>query len=236
MRMAEATLFCKLRRLLFVWIVMLPLCATVRIQIGAMYSSHWASRHAAAAKIAARRINENATFLPGIELELVEIDLAVVNRADQMVYKQCLLRDYLGQKLVNASAIVGVGYSSDLIALSPFATSRRIPVVSHASASSEFSNKSAHPFVARIAKPVSAETPAFFGVLQEFIPDNQKRGVKILSCDDAYCRDCARDVKAIAQSKDVRVIRDLEIRTSSFINDPTMRCAMLLHSSSLKTY
>ena len=235
MRMAAA-LFCKLRPLLFAWLVMLPLCATVKIQIGAMYSSHWATRQAAAAKIAARRINENATFLPGIELELVEIDLAVVNQADQMVYKQCLLRDYLDQKLANASAIVGVGYSSDLSALSPFATSRQIPVVSHGAATNECSNKSAHPFVARISHPASVETPAFLGVLQEFIPDQQKRAVKILSCDDAYCRDCARDVKAMAQSKDVRVIRDLEIRTSSFINDPTMRCAMLLHSSSLETY
>ena len=173
--------------------------------------------------MAVRRINADTALLPGIELELVHVDIVGVRMAERLDLKQCLLQAHLDERLANVSAIVGLGYSADLRAISPLASSRGLPVVSYGAASNEFSNKTEHPFVARMSRPLRGESYSMFEVLEKVIPKEQNTKIKLVSCDDEYCRDCAKDIRTIAKETGLSVVHDIELPALSFKNDPNGR-------------
>lgn len=202
----------------------------IKIQIGVMMSEDWAALHADAAEVAVRRINQNTSLLPGVELEAVRVDTQSVRQLDGLSHKQCFYRSILNNQLANATALVGFGYSSDLLAMSPLLTERKLLAISHASSSSVFSDKSLHPYVARTTMPLTVDVDAYFEILHTFIPlgggldSRNTHAIKLLSCDDSYCQDCSLQVKKRAAEKGITIVREVTLGMTTFRDDPTGRC------------
>jgi hypothetical protein len=89
--------------------------------------------------------------------------------------------------------------------------------MTHAAESSIFSNKNRHPFVGRMSTAVvRAQAHALLDVVHGVF---RHTAVKLLSCDDAYCNDCALQVQQRAQELDIKIVQDFVIPYRSFKND-----------------
>ena len=197
----------------------------------------WAANHALAAAAAALSINNDTNILPGVELQLVDIDIDAVrasawlqganSTSEQCFLRQVhanearLLRTSLLEQLDNITALVGVGYSSDVATLSPWLVHRNLMLVTHAAESSIFSDKGHHPLVARMSRAnMKAQAHAMIDVVQGVV---KHTSVKLLSCEDAYCSDCALQVQNRAQALDVKIAQHIMLHYKTFKNDVSGR-------------
>jgi hypothetical protein len=193
-------------------------------------SEDWAALHADAAVMAVRRINQDASLLPGVELEAVRVDIQSVRQLAAVSHKQCLYRSILNNQLANASALVGIGHSADLLAMSPLLTERKLLALSHGATSSVLSDKSLHPYVARVCLPLTFDVDAYFEMLQSIIPlgegltSRNTHAVKLLACDDSYCQDCSRMVKKRAAETGITIASEVTLGMTTFHRDDPSRC------------
>ena len=194
----------------------------------------WAANHAEAAAAAVARINSDNTILPGVELQLVRIHVEVLRAAAWMegdcsrASERCFLRQFhdtearglcasLADSLANLTAVVGVGYSKDVVMLSPWLTDRKLMLMTHAAESSAISDKTRHPFVGRMSRAnLKTQAHALVDVVQQVV---KHTSVKLLMCDDAFCNDCAMNVRERARHVDVEIEQEITLSYQSFRND-----------------
>ena len=137
------------------------------------------------------------------------------------------LRRRYTESVANSSQVdVGEKLASSVKFLRRVNDVRRIPPfwqMTHAAEASIFSNKNHHPFIGRMSTAVvRTQAHALIDVVQGVI---RHPSVKLLSCDDTYCADCALQVQQRAQQLDISIVQDIVLPYPSFENDARGRCS-----------
>ena len=93
------------------------------------------------------------------------------------------------------------------MSFSPVLTENKLMLMTHAAESSAFSDKTLHPFVGRMSKSaVNVQAHALVNVVQSVV---KHTSAKLISCDDSYCKDCARNVQQRAREIGVELAREI---------------------------
>jgi hypothetical protein len=188
--------------------------ATRTVSIGALFrETGWSPRHLAAAATAVHRINGDPSILPGTELQLERVNIdalgALLDQGSASLLggghplKQCYVGNIFERKqLENVSVIVGVGYSEDVTAIAPFLDEHQKLLLTFAAQASIFSDKKAYPNVARMCRSMRLESAALINIVKAYL---NHTAIKVLSCQDAFCQSCLKEVEVQAQKLDIKI-------------------------------
>ena len=207
-------------------LLVLHLSTGDKITIGTLFRSGWAQTHLAAARVAAEHINKNASILGHHELEIVSVDIEAAaagggGDGDIDELKMCFFTNALEEGIAGAKALIGVGYSSDARLVSSLLKNRSLPLLSHAASASEFSNKTIHPYFSRMSPSNENEASILVDAASEYVFQNGTKspGVMLISCDDTYCLDGAKHVKARASETGIKIWQHLVLPSETFRSD-----------------
>jgi ABC-type branched-subunit amino acid transport system substrate-binding protein len=147
----------------------------------------------AGAELAIAHVNEDDSILPDVLLLPAMVDTSLIRTADNLEQKTSAA-EAINWRLsqVDAAAVVGATWSSDVVALSP---SLNLPVLSPSASAARLSNTTNYPLFSRLCLPDSRQAKALADTVCFF--DWSRVGM--VYCDDVYCKELAAGTRAELQ-------------------------------------
>jgi len=189
------------------------------ISIGGLFvvewsSSYWERYIAAAAQAAVEIINER-NFLHGSRLKLYIADMSITrSMSPNVLISPSSFNQLLEGSMVDAldythaqkfAALIGPGYSSEAVSLSPWLYQQDLLSVLVSATSPVFSNRTRFPDYARICPPDSYQGWAIADLMQSL----KFKSCQILSCADVYCAGLTSVFVQHAKAKGIRFTQNV---------------------------
>ena len=153
----------------------------------------------AAAELAIAHINADESILSDVLLLPAVVDTSLIRTVDTLEHK-ISTAEAVNWRLdqVDAVAVVGATWSSDIVALSPILD---VPLLSPSASAAMLSNTSAFPMFGRLCLPDSRQAQALADTVQFF----EWNRVGMVYCDDVYCKGLAADTRAALDLLGIRI-------------------------------